>query len=185
MNIDIDISTLQQRLLSAGFSPGGVDGILGPRTAGAIIALKKYCGLPADSEVDKATSIAIDMLIPHKAAGQKLSAHFNEDEFACKHCGTVRVNMKLVNKLEVLRSMCGGNPITVTSGYRCMDHNKAVGGAPLSQHVPGSAADIIISNTPVNVVPAKAIEAKFTGVGQYATFTHVDVRPGSAVQWKG
>lgn len=33
-------------------------------------------------------------------------------------------------------------PITVTSGYRCKDLNKAVGGVSTSQHCKGEAADI-------------------------------------------
>ncbi len=35
-----------------------------------------------------------------------------------------------------------GNPIVVNSGYRCPKLNKAVGGAPHSQHMKGQAADI-------------------------------------------
>lgn len=35
-----------------------------------------------------------------------------------------------------------GKPIHVTSGYRCPELNKAVGGVPTSQHLKGEAADI-------------------------------------------
>lgn len=35
-----------------------------------------------------------------------------------------------------------GKPIIVTSGYRCEQLNKAVGGVPFSQHCQGQAADI-------------------------------------------
>lgn len=35
-----------------------------------------------------------------------------------------------------------GKPITVNSGYRCPELNKAVGGATTSQHVKGEAADL-------------------------------------------
>lgn len=35
-----------------------------------------------------------------------------------------------------------GRPITVTSGYRCPELNKAVGGAKTSLHLRGMAADI-------------------------------------------
>lgn len=35
-----------------------------------------------------------------------------------------------------------GAPITVTSGYRCVDLNKAVGGVGNSQHMKGQAADL-------------------------------------------
>lgn len=39
-----------------------------------------------------------------------------------------------------------GRPIHVSSGYRCPRLNKAVGGAPTSQHVKGEAADIYVAN---------------------------------------
>jgi len=39
------------------------------------------------------------------------------------------------------------HPITVTSGYRCAELNKAVGGAKASQHLTGCAADIKCSHT--------------------------------------
>lgn len=39
-----------------------------------------------------------------------------------------------------------GQPITVTSGYRCPAVNKAVGGVPTSMHLSGHAADISAGN---------------------------------------
>lgn len=40
-----------------------------------------------------------------------------------------------------------GVPIYVTSGFRSVDVNKEIGGAPNSQHMKGQAADITILNT--------------------------------------
>lgn len=55
----------------------------------------------------------------------------------------------LVEKvLDPLRAAYG-KPIIVTSGYRCTELNKAVGGAASSQHVKGEAADIrTVADTP-------------------------------------
>ena len=39
-----------------------------------------------------------------------------------------------------------GKPIVVTSGYRCPELNKAVGGVKSSQHVKGEAADLVGEN---------------------------------------
>lgn len=39
-----------------------------------------------------------------------------------------------------------GKPIIVTSGYRCPELNKAVGGANTSHHLSGMAADITTGN---------------------------------------
>lgn len=47
------------------------------------------------------------------------------------------------NVLDPLREAWGG-PIDVSSGYRCPQLNKVVGGAVASQHMKGEAADIWI-----------------------------------------
>ena len=56
---------------------------------------------------------------------------------------TVKANLiNLVdNILDPIREAYG-KPIVVSSGYRCPELNKAVKGAPKSQHVKGEAADI-------------------------------------------
>ena len=47
--------------------------------------------------------------------------------------------------LQPLRNVFG-QPITVTSGFRCAQLNKIVGGSPASQHIKGEAADIVSSD---------------------------------------
>ena len=46
-----------------------------------------------------------------------------------------------IEQLDELRRLYG-QPIIITSGYRCPALNKAVGGKPNSQHVKGQAADL-------------------------------------------
>lgn len=55
----------------------------------------------------------------------------------------VEKNLTLLveNVLDPLRDIYG-KPITVNSGYRCPELNKAVGGSKTSDHVKGFAADI-------------------------------------------
>lgn len=53
------------------------------------------------------------------------------------------------NILDPLRE-AWGRPITVTSGYRCKELNKAVGGVPTSQHKQGQAADISVGSIEEN-----------------------------------
>ena len=45
------------------------------------------------------------------------------------------------NVLDEIRERCGF-PIRITSGYRCPQLNKAVGGVKTSQHVAGEAVDM-------------------------------------------
>lgn len=49
------------------------------------------------------------------------------------------------NVLDPLRTSYG-KPIIVSSGYRCLALNQAVGGSKTSQHVKGQAADISCTN---------------------------------------
>ncbi len=52
----------------------------------------------------------------------------------------------LVKKLlQPLRNRYG-KPIRVTSGYRCPELNKLVGGSPNSQHMRGEAADCVVED---------------------------------------
>lgn len=54
------------------------------------------------------------------------------------------------NVLDPLR-LAWGEPIIVTSGYRCPELNKRVGGAKNSQHLYGQAADIrTLSDNPAD-----------------------------------
>jgi len=74
----------------------------------------------------------------------QLTTNFNLQEFACKHCGVVKLDAGLVKKLQELRDSIG-KPITITSGYRCEFHNRNVGGVENSQHLLGKAADLVVS----------------------------------------
>lgn len=49
------------------------------------------------------------------------------------------------NVLDPLRE-AWGHPLTVTSGYRCPELNKRVGGSATSHHMRGMAADITTGN---------------------------------------
>lgn len=116
---------------------------------------------------------------------EKLAPNFMDSEFKCRCCGKMpEKGMKtlLIVLLQRLRDKVG-KPLTVTSGYRCQKHNKAVGGAANSQHVLCTAADIRVpSGMTVDQLAAAADAVGFTGVGKYYKqgFVHVDVRPNRA-----
>lgn len=58
---------------------------------------------------------------------------------------TQNLERLVANVLDPLREVWG-KPIVVTSGYRCPELNKAVGGAKNSHHMQGMAADISTGN---------------------------------------
>jgi uncharacterized protein YcbK (DUF882 family) len=102
--------------------------------------------------------------------------HFKDKEFACHHCGAVKIDPQLPIMLEKLRAALGNAKITITSGYRCPKHNKDVGGARRSQHTLGKAADIKVEGHTPEEVGRMARKLGFGYVKVYKTWTHVDVR---------
>lgn len=109
----------------------------------------------------------------------KVSKHFRVREFASKDgADKVLIDDDLVALLEDIREAAGGKAITINSGYRSPEHNAAVGGVSNSQHVKGTAADIVVDGTdPLTVGQiAEHYLNKKGGIGVYQTFTHVDTR---------
>lgn len=109
----------------------------------------------------------------------KVSKHFRVREFASKDgSDKVLIDDDLVTLLENIREAAGGKAITINSGYRSPEHNAAVGGVSNSQHVKGTAADIVVEDTdPLTVGQiAEHFLNKKGGIGVYQTFTHVDTR---------
>ena len=114
-----------------------------------------------------------------------LSQHFSRHEFACRCCGKAVVSAELIASLEALRDRIG-TPIHILSGYRCPEHNRAVGGAASSQHLLGKAADIATA-LPLQTLHKEALLiASFAhgGIGIYpeSNFLHLDVR-GHLAKW--
>jgi len=81
---------------------------------------------------------------------------------------------ELVERLQKLRDHFG-RPVRINSGCRCPRYNQHVGGARMSQHKRGTAADIVVDG-----VSPKEVARVARGLGfyviEYETFTHVDVR---------
>lgn len=108
-----------------------------------------------------------------------ISLHFDEKEFACPHCGEIKLDPALPPALEQLRTLAGNRPIRIHDGYRCPVHNAAVGGAPNSEHETGAASDLDIEGLSLKEMLAAALQVHaFGGIGIYPDdgFIHVDVR---------
>lgn len=118
-----------------------------------------------------------------KARKLSLSKNFKSNEFACQGkgcCSSVLIDDDLVEYLQQIRDYFD-SPVTITSGYRCEKHNKAVGGATGSRHTKGQAADIMVKGAKPAVVAAYAESIGVRGIGLYETtrdgyFVHIDTR---------
>lgn len=112
----------------------------------------------------------------------KLSENFRLGEFQCKNgADEVKVSTELITYLERLRAYVGGS-ISINSGYRTAAYNKSIGGASLSQHVVGTAADIVVKDHNGNVIDGRLIcclcqDLGFKGIAWISyRATHVDMR---------
>ena len=107
-----------------------------------------------------------------------LKPNFKVKEFACNDgSDTVLISDELVDLLQKIRDHFGV-AVTINSGYRTSSYNKKVGGVSNSQHVKGTAADIVVKGIdPLTVGQyVEYIMPDHGGIGVYQTFTHVDVR---------
>jgi len=120
-----------------------------------------------------------------------LSENFSLDELnkhKFKMPDEVLDNLKMLAvQLEIIRAHFNA-PVIINSGYRNLEYNRNIGSKDTSQHVLGTAADIVIKDVSPDEV-ADALEflinvgmLKEGGVGRYNTFTHYDIR-GTRARW--
>lgn len=86
--------------------------------------------------------------------------------------------IKLARYLDQVSDFLDNRPITITSGFRPLAVNRAVGGASNSQHLYGNAADFVVEGLPPHVVFQRlnTWHGSKGGLGNGATFTHLDLR---------
>ena len=126
---------------------------------------------------------------------RQLSPSFRVREFACKGSDVVLIDDELVVLLQCIREHFG-KPVHITSGYRTVEHNAAVGGSKSSQHLLGRAADFYAEGVPVATVAAYAetLLPSRGGIGRYPKdakhpkrmtgWVHIDTRTNKS-RWKG
>lgn len=119
----------------------------------------------------------MEIKISNAPTTKKISDHFRARELMCPCCRWCEVDAALLTLLESIRKEIG-EPIHVTSGYRCAKHNSEVGGARNSRHLYGQAADIWADDTSPEEIynMACTLMPGYGGVIKYKTFVHVDVR---------
>ena len=103
---------------------------------------------------------------------------FSPAEIASRREGAIRINTEALDKLQSLRNRLG-KPLIVRCAYRSPAHNRAVGGAPASKHMQGTAFDIAMSNHDPVAFEAAARAVGFLGFGYYprSGFMHIDLGP--------
>lgn len=126
-----------------------------------------------------------------KGVIKQLSTNFKSTEFDCHGqncCSETTIDSNLIEYLQQIRSHFNSS-VTINSGYRCSTHNKKVGGVSNSQHLTGSAADIVVKGVSPIEVAQYAEQLGLKGIGLYDSdadghFVHVDTRSVKSF-WKG
>ena len=114
--------------------------------------------------------------------------YFESSEFACKHCQQLPeggMNQELIDVLNRLREKLG-EPLIVSSGYRCPTHNRNIGGGSQSYHMKGVATDVYINSNRYSTqqIAQMALDCgadtsvAYPGQG----FVHIDMR-GYRAEW--
>ena len=91
--------------------------------------------------------------------------NFSAAEIACRGTGAIKINTEAMDKLQALRDRLG-KPLIIRSAYRSPEHNRAVGGAPASKHMQGTAFDIAMSNHDPAAFEAAARAVGFLGFAE-------------------
>lgn len=183
-----DVRQLQIRV--AGWVTSGevlaIDGVYGPRTKAAVTRFQRGYGLSADGIAGSQTFGKIYDLQDNDCT----PIHFTYGELnRCNSdwsggkvsASTARSNaLRNMWKLEAMRHKLGDRPIYISSGFRSIACNNAVGGASNSQHLYGRAADLTGSHSLCTLARA-ARSSGFAGIlgpgyPGHNDHTHLDSR---------
>lgn len=111
---------------------------------------------------------------------QKARHGFRERPYPVKWCSRA---LKVARIVQRARNHFG-KPAIIVSGYRSPPYNRKIGGARNSRHMSGEAIDFFIKGTSARTVHAWILAEyragrmpELGGLGSYAVFTHVDIRP--------
>lgn len=115
-----------------------------------------------------------------------------DTKMVCPCCGVGGLSISLLVVLEHIRQLAN-SPITISSGARCDEHNKRVGGSKNSEHKStigdelSDAADISckgMTTKELHMLVKSLPYANLLGIGYYPKdgFVHIDTR-GYAARW--
>lgn len=116
---------------------------------------------------------------------KKITTHFHSTEFKCPHCGLIKIDENLVNKVEHIFSKLNASKCIVSSGYRCPTYDKRENGFA-GRHSEGLAMDCVFYDKSNKIIPSKIVICVAYDLGELNgiakinnNYTHLDNRSGS------
>lgn len=116
---------------------------------------------------------------------KKVSNHFHSSEFKCHHCGKIKIDENLINKVEHIFTKLNASKCIVSSGYRCPTYDKRENGFA-GRHSEGLAMDCVFYDKNGAIIPSKIVICVAYDLGELNgiakinnNYTHLDNRVGS------
>lgn len=106
------------------------------------------------------------------------NAYFTVEELQCK-CGCKRCDMNpdFMQRLIAFR-IAYGQPMVITSGFRCNNYNTKIKGTKHSQHLVGNAVDVSMADPLERYKIVALATLKGFSLGIDGAFIHIDGRTG-------
>ena len=100
--------------------------------------------------------------------------NFTPDEVKCQHCGELKIDEELMDLIQEARETFG--PLTITSGFRCSEHNNNISSTgPTGPHTTGKAIDIATKSSQQRKELIDYFASKVSGLGIAKSFIHIDL----------
>jgi len=102
--------------------------------------------------------------------------NFKPSEFVCKHCNKLQISDIVLDFVQAYRQIAGKS-VSITSGYRCSEHNNSVSSTGEDgPHTTGFAVDIGTNTQSQYQLLRFGLQynPRAMGIGIAKTFTHID-----------
>ena len=100
--------------------------------------------------------------------------NFKPKELSCSHCGELKIHEDIMDLLQEARGFLG--PLSITSGYRCSEHNSSISSTGANgPHTTGKAIDIAVRDSQHRKQLIDYFAPQVQGLGIAKSFIHIDL----------
>ena len=125
------------------------------------------------------------MKVKQYSPNVQITQHFNSSEFKCPHCGKIKIDYELINKVEHIFNRLNAKKCLVSSGYRCPIYDVKENGFA-GRHSEGVAIDCIFYDKKNSIIPSSIVICVAYDIGELKgiarinqNYIHLDNRDGT------